>query len=305
MDLDLDETQTLLMDSVRQLLAGKVGLERAQEMERTQIADADLLETLAEAGFLDVGKGLGPLEAALVVEAVAYAGGVAPVGARALVAPALGLEESSKSVALMSEPATRPVRYAGSADVVLIALEDDHVRIVRPKSGDVETVDSPFGFPMAKVLNTEGEILPGGSADLMFRWWRVALALEMVGCMDRAVRMTLEYVKQRQLFGRTLGSYQALQHRLAEAFIAVESAKWLAREAAWSGAPADKASAAAAIAAEAAKLVLDDCHQFHGAIGLTKEYPLHLWTMKLQALRVELGGVRSHQKALAAVTFGP
>jgi alkylation response protein AidB-like acyl-CoA dehydrogenase len=121
--------------------------------------------------------------------------------------------------------------------------------------------------------------------------------------MKEALRRTVAYVRDRRMFGTTLGSYQAVQHRISELHIRVEGARWLAREAAWAGAPTDKACMAAAFAADAAKQVLDDCHQFHGAMGVTLDYPLHLWTMRLQNLRVELGGAAAHQRAAAAATW--
>jgi alkylation response protein AidB-like acyl-CoA dehydrogenase len=137
----------------------------------------------------------------------------------------------------------------------------------------------------------------------MLAWWRVALAAEAVGCMEMAIETTVRYACEREMFGTKLGSFQAVRHRLGECHVHAQAAKWLTREAAWSRADPARAAAAAAYAADVAKAVLDDCHQFHGAIGLTREHPLHLWTLRLQALRAELGGARRHERDLATAAW--
>lgn len=78
----------------------------------------------------------------------------------------------------------------------------------------------------------------------------------------------------------------------------LEGARWLAREAAWCGAPAEAAATAAAYATATAGRVFAETHQLSGAIGFTREHSLHVWSMRLQALRLELGGVAGHCSAL-------
>ena len=302
MNFDLDDVQAALVGAVATIFE-RFAAPQAAVTERTDVDSAPLLRALDDAGYLDLYGSAGPLEAALVVEEGARAAAPAPIAARVLVAPALMETVGALSVALAAGPDDQTlVRYAPGAELVLVA-DGAEVVAVRPAPGQVEAVSSPFGYPLGRLLRCEGESLGPGSAESFFRWWRVALAVETAACMREALRRTIAYVRDRQLFGKTLGSYQAVQHRLSELHIRVEGARWVAREAAWAGAPADKACTAAAFAADAAKQVLDDCHQFHGAIGLTQEYPLHLWTMRLQALRVELGGATSHQAAAAAATW--
>ena len=69
-------------------------------------------------------------------------------------------------------------------------------------------------------------------------------------------------------------------------------------------APAERAAAAAAYAAEAAGSACLELHQMSGAIVFTREYDLHIWTLRLQALRLELGGARSHSLDLARARWG-
>ena len=68
-------------------------------------------------------------------------------------------------------------------------------------------------------------------------WWRIALAVELVGSMRAALDLTVAHVSDRIQFGRPIGSFQAVQHGLAKCAVAIEGARWLAYEAAWSGDP--------------------------------------------------------------------
>jgi alkylation response protein AidB-like acyl-CoA dehydrogenase len=122
--------------------------------------------------------------------------------------------------------------------------------------------------------------------------------------MRAALDYTVEYLKQRRQFGRAIGSFQAVQHRLAECAILVEGSRWLALEAAWLGAPAETAATAAAYATSAAKQVFGEMHQLSGAIGFTHEHDLHVWSVRLQALKLELDGVAGHRRAIAHARWG-
>jgi alkylation response protein AidB-like acyl-CoA dehydrogenase len=134
--------------------------------------------------------------------------------------------------------------------------------------------------------------------------WRLALAVEMVGAMDGALATTTDYLKVRKQFGRAIGSFQAVQHRLADCKVLIEGSRWLAYEAAYKNAPAEATATAAAYAASAATRVARETHQLSGAIGFTREYDLHVWTLRLNALSLELGGVSGHRRVLAALRWG-
>jgi alkylation response protein AidB-like acyl-CoA dehydrogenase len=110
-------------------------------------------------------------------------------------------------------------------------------------------------------------------------------------------------VTQRKQFGQPIGAFQAVQHRLAEAAVLLEATRWLTLKAADSSDPVD-ASLAAGYAQDAARRVTYDFHQFHGAMGLTLEHPLHLWTYRLKALYGELGGASMQFAAGAAAMWG-
>ena len=191
-----------------------------------------------------------------------------------------------------------PVRFGANArTLITLDAEDVRIRVLEP--GEAEPVRSSFGYPMARVPAEGGELLGPGVAERIRSWWRVALAAEAVGAMGAALDVTLEYVKQRRQFGRAIGSFQAVQHRLAECAVLIEGSRWLSYESAWLGAPAEGAAAAAAYAMSAADRIFIETHQLSGAIGFTREHDLHCWSMRLQALRLELGGVAGHRRALA------
>ena len=90
-----------------------------------------------------------------------------------------------------------------------------------------------------------------------------------------------------------------MQHRLAECAVSVEGARGLMLEAAWLGARPEAAAVAAAHATTAAARVFRETHQLSGAIGYTREHDLHVWSMRLQALRLELGGAAAQRRAVA------
>ncbi|MEU6537997.1 acyl-CoA dehydrogenase family protein [Streptomyces sp. NPDC047000] len=105
------------------------------------------------------------------------------------------------------------------------------------------------------------------------------LACEAVGAADRALERTVEYVKQREQFGRAVGSFQALQHRLADAYVQVQAARSAAYYAAWAtGREGVRAGGLAlAQALEALRLVGGEGIQLHGGIGFTWEHEAHLY----------------------------
>lgn len=300
MDFAPDSIQQAVLDAVDVILHRYAGPERAREV--VDEVDAALVDALSSAGYLDLfdQPDTGPLTAALVVEAVSQANGRIPAGARALVGPALLGDEVPGRIALAAAGSTGPVRWAPQAEVILV-LDGDDARVVEPR--EVGPVESPFGFPFGLVDLEGGRGLGPGSGDVLRRWWRVAVAAEMVGAMQGALDHTVRHLTEREQFGKPLGSLQAIQHRLAEAHVRVEGARWLVRSAAWQDASGAAAALAAGHASEAARLIGTDMHQLSGAIGFTLEFDLHLWTTRLHALRLELGGASAHHRDLARAVW--
>ncbi|WP_405671740.1 acyl-CoA dehydrogenase family protein [Streptomyces sp. NBC_01530] len=104
------------------------------------------------------------------------------------------------------------------------------------------------------------------------------LACEAVGAADRALEGTVEYVKQREQFGRAIGSFQAVKHRLADVYVQVQAARSAAYYAAWAAAHGERAGGLAlAQALEALRAAAAEAIQLHGGIGFTWEHEAHLY----------------------------
>jgi alkylation response protein AidB-like acyl-CoA dehydrogenase len=132
----------------------------------------------------------------------------------------------------------------------------------------------------------------------------VALALATVGACRRIFELTLEYAKLRRQYERPIGSFQALKHRLADLYLAVERATALGYFAALTLAEDDprRGEAAALAKAEAGdcqRLLVADGLQLHGGIGFTWEHDLHLWLKRAKAGDALLGGATWQRARLA------
>lgn len=261
--------------------------------------------TLAESGFLDIEweDGFGPLDAALVVERVARMPEVVEVAASALLAPALPLDRGTRPIALHTGPLTAPIRFLPQA-CALVVLHPDHAEIATIAPADVEAVETLMAYPYGRLVAPEAlRFARFEDAALVRRRWSIGIAAEAAGCMASALGVVLDHVKTRFAFGRPLGAFQAIQHRLAGCAEIAESTRWLALRGAWSDTAADAAIAAAYAQAHVAQFTFD-LHQFSGAMGLTLEYPLHFWSYRLRALAGELGGASIQSRAAAAAVWG-
>ncbi|UQA94772.1 acyl-CoA dehydrogenase family protein [Streptomyces halobius] len=128
-----------------------------------------------------------------------------------------------------------------------------------------------------------------------------ALAAEAVGAADAALARTVEYVRVREQFGRPIGSFQAVQHRLADLYVAVQAARSAAYYAAWSaggggagprrGAEPGVAALALAQALETQRAVAAEAVQLHGGIGFTWEHEAHLYFKRAACDELLLGPV--------------
>lgn len=137
--------------------------------------------------------------------------------------------------------------------------------------------------PLARVelRDTEAVLLgaddTADAADALAAAGRTAaaiLAAEAVGTAAGALERTVEYVKAREQFGRAVGSFQAVKHRLADSYVRVEAARSAAYYAAWDP---DAGPLALAQALEAARITTGEAIQLHGGIGFTWEHEAHLF----------------------------
>ena len=137
-----------------------------------------------------------------------------------------------------------------------------------------------------------------------FEFGALATAAQLVGAAEALLNDTVDYAKQRTQFGRVIGSYQAIKHKLADVHIAIELARPLVYGAAL--ALADDTSAAAATSArpkprrpKPALLAARSALQTHGAIGFTQEHDLSLLLLRVQALRSAWGTPEAHRRRVS------
>jgi alkylation response protein AidB-like acyl-CoA dehydrogenase len=129
---------------------------------------------------------------------------------------------------------------------------------------------------------------------------------ETVGAAARVFEFTLEYARDRVAFGRPIGSYQALKHRLAEMKTALEGSFATATSstkavAAGADDAAELVSVAKAYIGEHAVAIVQDCVQLHGGIGVTWEHDLHLYLRRVTQNAALYGSPRQHRERIATL----
>ena len=133
----------------------------------------------------------------------------------------------------------------------------------------------------------------------------VALAAEMVGAADSALRLATEYAKIRKQFGEVIGKFQGVKHRLAELYVEIESARSLVYFASWAVDNMPDARAHVSMAKAYASTALDrtgeDGIQIHGAVGFTWECDAHLFYKRGRYCRSVDGSTEYHLERLLAV----
>lgn len=262
----------------------------------------ELEAELAEGEYFDIAaiEELGPASAALVVERLARLPGTAEIALSMLVRPQLDIA-LPRPIAVVENG--RPGRFVATCKT-LIVIEDDAIGIAHPAATDVEAVESLYAYPMGRLVGApEVHWLSAQEGDSVRTWLRVACAAEIAGLMQAAIDSTVEHISIRKQFGRPLGTFQALRHRMAECAVLAGGVRRLALKAAWTGDAGD-AALAALHAQDSAIRVNYDVHQMMGAMGMTLESSLHLWTYRMKALLSELGGRSGQAAAVGTYCFG-
>lgn len=261
----------------------------------------ELERELQEGQYFDIAQvpELGPLSAAMAVERLARLPFTAEIALSMLVRPQLP-GDVLRPLAVVENG--RPGRFVATAKTLLV-IEGERIGIARPSADAVEAVDSLFAYPMGRLNRTlDLERLSDADAANARKWLRVALAAEVSGLLQAAIASTVEHLTLRKQFGRPLGTFQALRHRMAECAVLAGGVRWLTLKAAGTADEGD-AALAASHAQESATRVVYEVHQMLGAMGMTLEHPLHLWTYRLKALLSELGGRGGQAGAVAQHFF--
>jgi alkylation response protein AidB-like acyl-CoA dehydrogenase len=210
-----------------------------------------------------------------------------------------------------------PVRHGAQAEVLIVSAQADGdvglflVDGAAATRRDFETQD---GMRAAEVVleGTSAQRLAGGIAAVEAiacaqAAGLAAICAEAVGCMDKALVLTGEFLKAREQFGRAIGSFQALQHTAADMVIEVEQARSMALYAAMMAGADDPSQRDAALSAakvqvcRSARAVGQAAVQLHGGVGMTMEYAIGHYFKRLTMIELEFGGLDFHLDRLSAL----
>jgi len=298
MNLDLTHEQTELVETLQQFLST---LDRRQSAPEF---DTALWGSLAESGFIGAQQRAhySGLEAVFLAEEVSRVNGMIPVAVQAMITEPLLNDHRHEVLAICRQDEQVPVRYAGYAPL-LVVVSEDVAKVYRVDPSQARPVKSNYVYPLAYPAPISGDVLAILPASQVRRRWQIGIGAEIVGAMDGAISHLTSYLATREQFGKSLGSFQAIQHRIAELAVSLECARYLVRDAAWHD-DSELSATAAAYAATAAHTVCLEAHQLSGARGFTLEAGLYRWTLRLQMLSLEAGGVAEHAKDAAGLRWG-
>ena len=158
------------------------------------------------------------------------------------------------------------------ADVVVAATDGRLSRCTRFSAQSVATMDPTRRLARVRAEQAEDIGADPGIADFA----AILLAAEQIGAAERCLELTVEYTKNRVQFGRPIGSFQALKHRMADLYVAVSAARAVVSDACDDPTPTNAARARLA-ASEALCAVAAEGIQLHGGIAITWEHDMHLY----------------------------
>ncbi len=195
------------------------------------------------------------------------------------------------------------------AEALLVETTGGLVLVPRPESGwdaqPLVTLDHAQRFAEIR-LDHPGVLLAEGAAAvaLLARsqvHGALGAAACLLGLMERALELAVDYTREREAFGAPLASFQALQHRAADMLARTESSRSAVYRAGWAlehdEPDADYlVSVAKAYAGPAARAVCGECIQFHGGVGYTWEYDPHLYLKRTKTLEQQHGTTAWHEQ---------
>ncbi len=202
-----------------------------------------------------------------------------------------GIGDGSVRAALALDGNLEQVVDAAGASLLLLASDDDLLLVEDFTAEPIETLDPTR--PQARVaVNGPGRVVGNASHARDLHW--TALAAESVGAAQRILELAVEHLKVREQFGRPLGSFQALRHRVADLTVLVEAATSTAWYAAQAGDDLPVAAPLAkAAASDAFSTVAGECIQLFGGIGFTWEHDAHLYFKRAWTTALMHGDSRS------------
>jgi len=232
------------------------------------------------------------------------------------------LEATARGAGFELNGRKQPVESASEASWLLVAAKtaEGLTQFLVPADAPGITISPMGGIDLTRRFSSVGfdgvwfessavlgEV--GGATAELEHQLQVALVIElaeMVGAMDKAFEMTLEWAFNRYSFGRPIASYQALKHRFADMKIWLEASHALADDAAAAVQDAttdasELVSAAMAYIGSVGPELAHDCVQMHGGIGVTFEHDLHLYLRRITLGAALHGTVADHRERLTTI----
>lgn len=336
MDFSLTEAQTDLSALTRRILADQVTAESLGPHGSGGF-DAPLWTTLARSGVLDAalpatvgGGGFGLLEQCSVlieigraVAPVPYLSSVVQAGSvltdpllaerwllpvsrgKAVLAVALGGSFLASDGRLTGTQTAVP--FAAFADALLVEANDGVYIVEKDAVGvsiEAQSTTDHADAALVTLSDTPGVALGDVGEQLRLRGTLGACA-QQLGVLERALELTAAYTRERKQFDKVLGSFQAVRHRLADAYIDVEAVRLTLWQAAWKlseGLPAAADVATAKFwAAEAGHRVAHTAVHLHGGVGIDVEHPVHRYFAAAKRLEFTSGGATEQLLGLGRV----
>jgi alkylation response protein AidB-like acyl-CoA dehydrogenase len=196
------------------------------------------------------------------------------------------------------------VPMAAGADAFLVTVPDGLALVERDAPGvHVELHKAQDGTNFGTLIfdNVPAEPIAGDASDALEQTI-MATSAYLLGLMDRAFAITLDYLKTREQFGRKIGSFQALQHRAADMQVQLSLTRAVVKSAAMAvdrvrqlGERQAAVSRAKVRASDAAMMVTRSCIQLHGGIGYTDAYDIGLFLRKAMVLVPLYGSPSAHR----------
>ena len=328
MEFDFTDEQRDIKSTAHEFLGSRFKPEKVRELaESDSPYDDAIWNEMCELGWPGIavseeygGQGLGVVELIILLEELGYYCAPAPFIANAFAGALIetagsdeqkerwlpGIAAGTARASAAFTPDNSVVGAAAGTSVLVLTSEDGGGRLVETDAANLERLDFiDTTRAYFRVSADGGDPLPGDIQPALATG-AVALAAELVGVAQRALDMSVAYAKEREQFGRPIGAYQAVSHRLANMLWDVEEARSLTYSAAWA-ADADPdllpiaASMAKARASDAATSVTHDAIQTLGGIGFTWEHDIHFFLKRARISAQLLGSPRQHRDRVASL----
>jgi len=335
MEFAFSEDQLLFQTTLRDFLRKECPPDAVRALWQTETGRSPALwRKLAELGLPGMlapaargGLGMDEIDQVLLMEEAGRAALGEPLVATAAVgvplAAALGLEDwlerAARGAALLAvgHPVAPFVADAHVADLLLLEREGELFAVERAA---LALAHQPTNDPARRIYSVAWS--PAGTTrvadraaarpllDAALDRGALASAAQLLGVAEQLIELAVAHACQREQFGRPIGSFQAVQHMLANAKLRLEYARPVVHRAAHSVARSVAtrsvdASHAKLAAGEAAALAARVALQVHGAIGYTWEQDLHIWMRRAWSLELEWGAAAFHRRRVADAVLAP